>query len=52
VLDRVLTRLRERGDVWWAREDEIASWALEHADTATWVDRDPAPISALPDRSG
>ncbi len=34
VLDRVLARLREREDVWWARKDEIARWVLEHGDTA------------------
>jgi peptidoglycan/xylan/chitin deacetylase (PgdA/CDA1 family) len=52
VLDRVLSRLREREDVWWARKDEIAQWTLKHADTATWVDRPPAPVSGLPGRSG
>jgi peptidoglycan/xylan/chitin deacetylase (PgdA/CDA1 family) len=52
VLDRVFTRLRERSDVWWARKDEIAAWTIQHADTATWVDREPAPISGLPGRSG
>ncbi|MGW4241704.1 polysaccharide deacetylase family protein [Nocardia sp. NPDC004722] len=51
VLDRVLSRLREREDVWWARKDEIAQWALDHPDTTPWVDRDPAPISGLPGRS-
>lgn len=25
-LDRILTRLREREDVWWARNDQIARW--------------------------
>jgi hypothetical protein len=52
VLDRVLSRLRDREDVWWARKDEIADWTLKHADTATWVDRAPAPVSGLPGRSG
>lgn len=51
VLDRVLTRLRERDDVWWARKDEIADWVLAHQETATWVDREPAPVSGLPGRS-
>jgi peptidoglycan/xylan/chitin deacetylase (PgdA/CDA1 family) len=51
VLDRILARLRERPDVWWARKDEIARWTLEHPDTALWVDRDPAPVSGLPGRS-
>jgi peptidoglycan/xylan/chitin deacetylase (PgdA/CDA1 family) len=51
VLDRILGRLRQREDVWWARKDEIARWTLDHPDTAAWVDRDPAPISGLPGRS-
>ena len=51
VLDRVLSRLREREDVWWARRDEIARWTLDHPETALWVDRDPAPVSGLPGRS-
>jgi peptidoglycan/xylan/chitin deacetylase (PgdA/CDA1 family) len=51
VLDRVFTRLRERTGVWWARKDEIARYAIAHADQMTWVDRDPAPISGLPGRS-
>jgi peptidoglycan/xylan/chitin deacetylase (PgdA/CDA1 family) len=51
VLDRILTRLREREDVWWARKDQIAQWTLDHPDTATWVEREPAPISGLPGRS-
>jgi peptidoglycan/xylan/chitin deacetylase (PgdA/CDA1 family) len=51
VLDRILTRLRDREDVWWARKDEIAQWVLDHPENATWVDRQPAPISGLPGRS-
>jgi peptidoglycan/xylan/chitin deacetylase (PgdA/CDA1 family) len=51
VLDRIFTRLREHDDVWWARKDQIAQWALDHQDTAAWVDRDPAPVSGLPGRS-
>jgi peptidoglycan/xylan/chitin deacetylase (PgdA/CDA1 family) len=50
VLDRVFTRLRERTGVWWARKDEVARYAIEHADQVAWVDRDPAPISGLPGR--
>jgi peptidoglycan/xylan/chitin deacetylase (PgdA/CDA1 family) len=52
ALDRVLARLRERQDVWWARKDEIAAWTMQQADTAAWVNREPAPISGLPSRSG
>ncbi|WP_197982031.1 polysaccharide deacetylase family protein [Frigoribacterium sp. CFBP 13712] len=51
ALDRVLSRLREREDVWWARRDEIARWTLDHPEAALWVDRDPAPVSGLPGRS-
>jgi peptidoglycan/xylan/chitin deacetylase (PgdA/CDA1 family) len=51
VLDRILTRLRDHDDVWWARNDPIAQWVLEHPDTTAWVDRDPAPVSGLPGRS-
>ena len=35
VLDRILTRLREHDDVWWARKDETAESTLDHPDTAT-----------------
>jgi hypothetical protein len=51
VLDRIFTRLREHDDVWWARKDQIARWALDHLDSTPWVDRDPAPVSGLPGRS-
>lgn len=51
VLDRVLTRLKQREDVWWARKDQIAQWTLDHPDTATWVEREPAPLSGLPGAS-
>jgi peptidoglycan/xylan/chitin deacetylase (PgdA/CDA1 family) len=51
VLDRILSRLREHDDVWWARKDQITQWTLDHPDTAAWVNRDPAPISGLPGRS-
>jgi peptidoglycan/xylan/chitin deacetylase (PgdA/CDA1 family) len=52
VLDRILTRLRERPNVWWARKDQIARYTLDHPDAMTWVDRAPAPVSGLPGRSG
>ena len=51
VLDRVLTRLREHDDVWWARKDQIADWILAHPESVAWVSRDPAPISGLPGSS-
>ena len=52
VLDRVLTRLRDHENVWWARKQDIARWVLDHPDTASWVDRAPTPVSGLPGRSG
>jgi hypothetical protein len=51
VLDRVLTRLREYDGVWWARKVQIADWILAHPETASWIKRDPAPISGLPGSS-
>jgi peptidoglycan/xylan/chitin deacetylase (PgdA/CDA1 family) len=51
VLDRILSRVRGIPDVWWARKDEIAQWALDHPDAVPWVNRDPAPVSGLPGRS-
>jgi hypothetical protein len=47
----VLTWLRQRPDVWWARKDQIARYALDHPGQLAWVDRDPAPVSGLPGRS-
>jgi hypothetical protein len=29
VLDRILTRLLDREDVWWARKDQTAQWTLD-----------------------
>lgn len=51
VLDRVLSRLRDTEGIWWARKSDIAQWILDRPESATWVDRDPAPISGLPGRS-
>jgi peptidoglycan/xylan/chitin deacetylase (PgdA/CDA1 family) len=51
ALDRVLHRLREHDDVWWARKDEIASWVLSQPEQVLWVEREPAPVSGLPGRS-
>ncbi len=50
-LDRTLTRLRDREDVWWARKMDIAQWVLDHPDTAAWIEREPAPVAGLPGRS-
>ncbi len=51
VLDRFLTRARHRPDVWWARRDEIADWALSTPDITPRVVREPAEISGLPGHS-
>ncbi|MEV0040309.1 polysaccharide deacetylase family protein [Streptomyces sp. NPDC050804] len=51
ALDRILSRLRGRDDVWWARKDEIADWTLHHPDSAAWVKREPASSSGLPGTS-
>src|ERR1700761_9004391 len=48
ALGRGLPRLRQGPDVWWARKDEIARYALDHPGRMTWVERDPAPVSGLP----
>lgn len=52
VLDRVLRRLRQHDDVWWATKSDIADWVLANPDTSLWVDRAPVPTSGLPGRSG
>jgi peptidoglycan/xylan/chitin deacetylase (PgdA/CDA1 family) len=51
VLDRILTSLRKRPDVWWARRDEIADWALATPELTAVVERDAAEISGLPGTS-
>jgi peptidoglycan/xylan/chitin deacetylase (PgdA/CDA1 family) len=51
VLDRILTSLRQRAGVWWARRDEIADWALSTPDITPLVDREAAEISGLPGTS-
>jgi peptidoglycan/xylan/chitin deacetylase (PgdA/CDA1 family) len=48
VLDRVLTSLRKRRDVWWARRDQIADWALATPELTPVVERDTAEVSGLP----
>jgi hypothetical protein len=48
ALDRFLTRARERADVWWARRDQIADWALVTRDVTPTIVRPPAEQSGLP----
>jgi peptidoglycan/xylan/chitin deacetylase (PgdA/CDA1 family) len=47
VLDRFLTYAKGHDDVWFARKDEIAKWALEHREDTPIVQRGPASISGL-----
>jgi peptidoglycan/xylan/chitin deacetylase (PgdA/CDA1 family) len=51
VLDRFLSWARERSDVFWARRDEIADWALATPDTTPTVERFPVEDSGLPGAS-
>jgi peptidoglycan/xylan/chitin deacetylase (PgdA/CDA1 family) len=51
VLDRFLTWATRRPDVWWARRDQIADWALATPHLTPQVDRAPAEESGLPGRS-
>jgi peptidoglycan/xylan/chitin deacetylase (PgdA/CDA1 family) len=48
VLDRFLTYATSHEDVWFARKDEIARWALEHREDTPIVDRGPASATGLP----
>jgi peptidoglycan/xylan/chitin deacetylase (PgdA/CDA1 family) len=52
VLDRFLARAAHRSDVWWARRDQIADWALATPDITPTVNRAPAQDSGLPSISG
>ncbi|MBE7213499.1 MAG: polysaccharide deacetylase family protein, partial [Gluconacetobacter diazotrophicus] len=48
ALDRFLSYARTRPDVWFARKDEIARWALEQRGTTPRYDRGPPTTSGLP----
>jgi peptidoglycan/xylan/chitin deacetylase (PgdA/CDA1 family) len=48
VLDRFLGWARERSDVWWARRDEIADWALATPTTTPTINRAAVEQSGLP----
>lgn len=48
VLDRFLTYARQFDDVWFARRDEIARWALETPDVTPTISRPPAAEGGLP----
>src|SRR5580693_6981435 len=47
-LDRFLTYARSRPDVWFARKDEIARWALSNRSATPIVKRGPPTVSGLP----
>jgi len=47
-LDRFLTYARSKSDVWFARKDEIARWALAHRDATPIVKRGPPTTTGLP----
>jgi len=48
VLDRFLTYATSKGDVWFARKDEIAKWVLAHRDNTPILERGPASVTGLP----
>jgi peptidoglycan/xylan/chitin deacetylase (PgdA/CDA1 family) len=48
MLDRFLTYAKSHEDVWFARKDEIAKWALEHKEETPILYRGPASVSGLP----
>jgi peptidoglycan/xylan/chitin deacetylase (PgdA/CDA1 family) len=50
-LDRFLSHVRQRPDVWWARRDEIADWALATPHVTPTIQREAAEDSGLPGHS-
>jgi peptidoglycan/xylan/chitin deacetylase (PgdA/CDA1 family) len=48
MLDRFLTYATSHEDVWFARKDEIAKWALEHREDTPILHRGPARATGLP----
>ncbi|MGW5361368.1 hypothetical protein [Actinopolymorpha pittospori] len=48
VPNRFLTYARSNPDVWFARKDEIADWALLTRDQTPVLDRGRAPVHGLP----
>lgn len=51
VLDRFLSWAHQRPEVWWARRDQIADWALATPDITPQIDRPAAENSGLPGNS-
>jgi peptidoglycan/xylan/chitin deacetylase (PgdA/CDA1 family) len=52
VLDRFLAYAKGKGDVWFARKDEIARWAMDHRAKTPVVDRGPSSVTGLPGPAG
>jgi peptidoglycan/xylan/chitin deacetylase (PgdA/CDA1 family) len=48
ALDRLFSAVGQRRDVWWARRDQIADWALATPQFTPTIERDPAEDSGLP----
>jgi peptidoglycan/xylan/chitin deacetylase (PgdA/CDA1 family) len=48
VLDRFLTYAKSHEDVWFARKDEIAKWALEHREDTPILHRGSSTATGLP----
>jgi peptidoglycan/xylan/chitin deacetylase (PgdA/CDA1 family) len=51
VLDRFLTWARQQPNIWWARRDQIADWALQTPGITPIFQRAPAEDSGLPTQS-
>jgi len=47
-LDRFLTYARSKPDVWFARKDEIARWALSNRSATPVVKRGSPTVTGLP----
>ncbi len=47
-LDRFLTYARSKPDVWFARKDDIARWALSNRSATPIVERGPPTVTGLP----
>ena len=48
ALDRFFSAVGQRRDVWWARRDQIADWALATPQLTPMIERQPAEDSGLP----
>jgi peptidoglycan/xylan/chitin deacetylase (PgdA/CDA1 family) len=48
ALDRFLTYAKSKGDVWFARKDEIARYVLANRAGTPIVDRGPPSVTGLP----